>query len=148
MYALEGLDLGAAKLPSIQSLQKKIAKAQKVISSLSAKLPRQTKPASIHNIQAQLEEWQKRLTDYQLQLSQLQVGIAPPATPTTPAVPPAPVTQTLIPWDLAPAPTPTTTVQVSPAPAPAVSVPVTSDLLSNPWLIGGAAILIFLMVRR
>jgi len=148
VYALEGLDLGASKHTTIQGLQKKIAVAQKKISALQTKLSRTTKIKEQNKLQANILEWQKRLTDYQLQLAQLQAGVAPPATPTTPPTPldvslPAPTT--LIPWDLAP----TTTVQTLPSPAPAVTVetpPV--NIFSNPWILGGGLIFLFLVMRR
>lgn len=152
MYALEGLDLGKRHprppANSVSVIQKKISVAQQKISDLQTKLSHTTKVKTQHKIQAEILEWQKRLTDYQLQLAQLQIGIQPPATPTTPTPLdvslPAPTI--LIPWDLAPQ-TPTSTTTTTSTTVPIETTQPVS-FFSNPWILGGGAILLFLMMRK
>jgi TolA-binding protein len=74
------------------------------------------------------------------QETQTPVAVAPSVT--TPAYVPPPYSPSAS-WMTTPETT--TSYQTLPAPAPAVMAPV-SDLFSNPWVIGGAALLIFFMM--
>lgn len=163
MYALEGLgDLGAKQTP-LEKLQKSLAILQKRLASEQAQLAKVTNPKKQGHIQASITETLKKISDQQLQIAALQAGvppIVPPSTtvtgttPATPTSPSADITQ-LIPVSgsidytqpvatSGAVPTPGTPA----APLVAIGGIDLSTLFSNPWILGGGALLLFMMIGK